>query len=158
MKRFLFAFVLGMVTGAAGLWYIQPHLDPAVLEQTHSQTIEGATRFKALVQSAYAGLTSETVRNELAAHGMVVREKAQQAGQAILDATANARTTATIKFKFFQDPTLPSLHINVDTTGGLVTLSGTVTSHDQVAKAVRLALETEGVTKVVSTIQVNPKA
>jgi osmotically-inducible protein OsmY len=46
------------------------------------------------------------------------------------------------------------LSISVDTTDGLVTLSGTARSHDEVAKAVRLALETEGVRKVVSTLQV----
>jgi osmotically-inducible protein OsmY len=37
-----------------------------------------------------------------------------------------------------------------------VTLSGRVESHDQVAKAVKLALETDGVHKVISTLQVNP--
>ncbi|MCI0745628.1 MAG: BON domain-containing protein, partial [Verrucomicrobia subdivision 3 bacterium] len=65
-------------------------------------------------------------------------------------------TTAVIKGKLLKEPGLSSLSINVDTTDGLVTLSGTVPSHEEVAKAVRLAMETEGVTKVVSTLQVKP--
>ena len=82
--------------------------------------------------------------------------KAKQAGAVIMDATANARTTLAIKTKLLAEPGVSALNINVDTTDGLVTLSGTVSGYEEVAKAVRIALETEGVHKVVSTLQVKP--
>src|SRR6266542_3992536 len=60
-----------------------------------------------------------------------------------------------IKTKLLAEPGLSALAINVDTTDGLVTLSGKVDSHEQIAKAVKLAMATEGVHKVISTLQVN---
>ena len=75
---------------------------------------------------------------------------------AITDATANARITGTIKTKLIEEPGLSALKIDVDTTDGVVTLSGTVASYDEIAKAMRLAWETEGVHKVVSSLQVKP--
>jgi hyperosmotically inducible protein len=83
-----------------------------------------------------------------------VREKAKRAGAAVADAATNARITATIKTKLLTEPGLSGLSINVDTTDGFVTLSGTVSSPEQVARAVKIALETEGVYKVASTLQV----
>jgi osmotically-inducible protein OsmY len=44
----------------------------------------------------------------------------------------------------------------VDTKAGEVTLSGSVTSTNQVARAINIALQTEGVRKVISTLQVKP--
>ena len=86
---------------------------------------------------------------------MVVREKARTAGHSIADAAANARVTAAVKGRLVAEPGLSAFSINVDTTDGLVTLSGKVSSHDQVGRAVKLALDTDGVRKVVSTLQVS---
>jgi len=63
--------------------------------------------------------------------------------------------TLAIKTKLVAEPGLSALAINVDTTDGLVTLSGKVDSYEQIAKAVKLALDTEGVHKVISTLQVS---
>jgi osmotically-inducible protein OsmY len=49
------------------------------------------------------------------------------------------------------------MKIDVDTTDGVVTLSGTVKSHEQIVRAMDIAYETEGVYKVVSTLQVKPE-
>jgi hyperosmotically inducible protein len=72
--------------------------------------------------------------------GQVIREKAREAGAAVADATANARTTAAIKAKLLKEESLASLKIDVDTTDGVVTLSGTVASYDDIAKAVNIAM------------------
>lgn len=98
-------------------------------------------------------LDPERLKEELARTGKIVREKTAKAGEAIADAAANARTTAIIKSKLVRESQLASLAIDVDTTDGLVTLSGTVSTPEEIATAVRLALETEGVHKVVSTLQ-----
>ena len=47
--------------------------------------------------------------------------------------------------------------INVDTTGSVVTLSGTVESSQERERAVRLARETAGVTNVVDKLQVKAR-
>ena len=54
------------------------------------------------------------------------------------------------------DKDLSALSISVNTTSGIVTLSGTVSSPEHISKAMLLAMETEGVREVVSTLQVRP--
>jgi len=56
------------------------------------------------------------------------------------------------------DTGLPAFSINVDTSDGVVTLSGTVSSHEEIAKAMKLAMESDGVHKVISILQVKAKA
>ena len=101
-------------------------------------------------------IKAEDVKQELARTGKVVRQKAREAGAAIADATADARMTAAIKAKLVADPDLSALKIGVNTTEGLVTLSGTVSSEEKIAKAMNLALSVDGVREVVSTLQVKP--
>jgi len=52
------------------------------------------------------------------------------------------------------DRELSALSISVNTTEGVVTLSGTVSSSENVSKAMLLAMETDGVREVISTLQV----
>src|SRR6185369_16159151 len=101
-------------------------------------------------------LRPQDVKDELARGGQVVRRKAQEAGQAIADATADARITASIKGKLVTNRDLSALSISVNTTAGIVTLSGTVPSADAISKAMLLAMETDGVKEVISTLQVKP--
>jgi osmotically-inducible protein OsmY len=103
-------------------------------------------------------LRPEDIREDLARTGQVVRRKAREAGQAIADATADARTTAAIKGKFLADPALSALSISVNTTAGVVTLSGTVSSTEDIGKAMLLAMDCAGVREVVSTLQVRNAA
>jgi osmotically-inducible protein OsmY len=46
------------------------------------------------------------------------------------------------------------MSISVNTTGSKVTLSGSVTSAENLGKAIKLAADTEGVNEVISTLQV----
>jgi hyperosmotically inducible periplasmic protein len=62
--------------------------------------------------------------------------------------------TAKIKSKMALDDRVNARAINVDTTGSVVTLSGTVASRDVRDRAVRLARDTEGVTQVVDKLRV----
>ena len=152
----LFCFLLGMAAGAGGYWYLQQETGKAQLEQARSQVVSNAHKVASTIKDKINELSVDDIKEEMARTSMVVREKAKAAGQSIAGATANARITASIKTKLVAEPGLSAFAINVDTTDGLVTLSGKVESHDQVAKAVKLALETDGVHKVVSTLQVDP--
>lgn len=155
MKGILFGFVLGLAVGAFAVWYFGEPSQPA--RQASGDPVSStAKRVKSTVQEKVGEIRTEEIKDELERAGMVVREKVSKAGEAISDATADARTTATIKGKLLKEPGLGSLSISVDTTDGLVTLSGTARTHEEVARAVRIALNTEGVRKVVSTLQVKP--
>ena len=156
MKKHFVTFLFGAITGVAGVWFVQWASQPEQLALARTSLTNSAAHLKSSLQHSFQDWSVEAIREELAATSMVVREKARQAGQVIMTATANARTTMTIKSKLVSESGLRGLQINVDTAGGIVTLSGTATTHEQVARAVRLALETEGVTKVISTIQVQP--
>ena len=96
-------------------------------------------------------------------------ETARAQGQAIADKTAAAvgsaatkvdqavdagSLTLKIKSKMALDDLVKARTINVDTTGSVVTLSGTVESSQERERAVRLARETAGVTNVVDKLQV----
>ncbi len=76
-------------------------------------------------------------------------------GEAASDATLDTRATAAIKTKLAADADLSALSISVTTTEGRVTLSGTVASPELIGKAIALALETEGVREVVSTMKID---
>ena len=100
--------------------------------------------------------STEDLKEELSRTGQVVREKANKLSSKIADATADPRVTATIKSKLLADSTLSALSISVNTTDGVVTLSGSVKTHEHIKKAMDLALSTDGCDKVISTLQVKP--
>ena len=157
MKRLLIGFILGIAAGVWGHWYFQQEQNKQKLHEAKNSMVTSAEKVSDAFQEKISEIRTQDIKRELENSGIVVREKARQAGNAISDATANARTTAAIKAKLFAEPGVSALSINVDTSDGLVTLSGTVSSHEQIAKAIRIAMETDGVTKVISTLQVKPK-
>ncbi len=71
-------------------------------------------------------------------------------GQTIDDATITTR----VKTALLNDPDVGALHINVDTSQGVVTLSGTVKSPGEQQKAIQIARQVPGVKDVKSTLQV----
>ncbi|MFH0872503.1 MAG: BON domain-containing protein [bacterium] len=99
-------------------------------------------------------MRAEDIQKELVEKGRVVRRKARAIGEAAADAALDARATATIMAKLAADPDLSVLSISVATAAGRGTLSGTVASPELIGKATALALETDGVREVVSTVQV----
>ena len=62
--------------------------------------------------------------------------------------------TAKIKAKMALDDHVSARAINVDSIGTVVTLTGVVASADERQRALRLARDTEGVTRVVDRLQV----
>ena len=73
-------------------------------------------------------------------------------GETIDDATITAR----VKTALLNDPQVAGLKIDVDTTLGVVTMSGVVKSQSEAQRAVQLARGITGVKDVKSTLQVNP--
>ena len=82
--------------------------------------------------------------------------KPQDIGEAAVNAASDARAVTEIKAKYAGDSTLSVWKISVSCNQGHVKLSGTVSSPDDIGKAVALALDADGVRDVTSTIQVKP--
>jgi osmotically-inducible protein OsmY len=69
-------------------------------------------------------------------------------------ATANAAITAKIKSKMALDDTVDAAEIDVDSSEGVVRLSGRVNTDAERMKALELARETEGVSRVEDNLVV----
>ena len=134
MKKFFIGFLLGVIATAFISWYYTTGRDHPRIQEKAYEIKEGLTK-----------------------SGRIVREETRELGAAIADSTSDARITAKIKTKLLADRDLSGLKISVDTTEGRVTLAGIVSSHEHIGKAMRLALETEGVHEVASTLQVKLK-
>jgi len=99
-------------------------------------------------RQATPGIDTEKARQTGAAIGEKVAAGAAEAEQAL----SNAALTAKIKSKMALDDQVKALSIDVDTNGTAVTLSGSVHSEAERAKALQLARETDGVTSVTDRL------
>ena len=169
MKTFLIAFLLGAFTGALTILVLNGQR--AQTTPLASATAPEASAAPATTPPPTAGdsksfveetksalnerlaqwhLTPADLKDELAKGGAIVRSKAKVAGEKISD----ARIVTVIKAKYVLDSDLSARAINVDVSDGVVTLSGTVSSPELLGRAVALAIESEGVVRVVSNLTV----
>jgi hyperosmotically inducible periplasmic protein len=80
-------------------------------------------------------------------------EKTAQAAEQARKAMAEGSLTAKIKAKMALDDHVKALDLNVDTVGGVVTVTGVVNTQVEKDRALQLARDTVGVTQVVDRIQ-----
>jgi hyperosmotically inducible protein len=107
-----------------------------------------------LLPSGAAGVDAGAARDQSKA---ILDKTAATVGNAaakLEQAVDAGSVTAKIKSKMALDDLVKARTINVDTTGSVVTLTGTVASNQERERAVRLARETVGVTNVVDKLQV----
>ncbi len=151
----VFILLIGAVLGIVGWRYYQRTENPTMgqrMEHLADKTREAAGDTK----DAIAGkaedwnLTPESIRDELAKTGRVMRSKARDVGDRLDD----ARIVAVIKGKYIVEKELSAFAINVDCRDGAVSLTGSVTSVEHIVRAVTLALQTGGVHDVVSQLVV----
>jgi osmotically-inducible protein OsmY len=87
----------------------------------------------------------------------LTKDAARKAGEAatkIEEVVSEGALTAKITSKMALDDYVKARAINVDTSGTVVTLTGQVESTAERERAVRLAKETAGVTRVVDKLEV----
>lgn len=163
MKNMFIAFLLGIIVGAVGYWYVLQLPVQQAGQQAQQKASEAASAAADAAKQARQALAAKLdalqlrakdITEDLKQKGEVVRRAAREAGDAAVDAATDTRITAEVKRKLLADPDLSALDVSVNTTNGRVTLSGTVSAADQIGKSMLLALETEGVREVVSTLQV----
>lgn len=70
----------------------------------------------------------------------------------------DAGITTSVKSKLAADDTVKAYQVDVDTSNGVVTLSGDVETATQKEHAVEVARNTEGVRDVIDRLRVNPTA
>lgn len=171
MKSFIIGLLAGAFITIGALWYFTEGRTLSAVKTAEKQVTAQAEKALESVQEAgekakvilaakleALELGSEEIKEEMAEKGSVVRKKAREIGAAAVDAAVDARITAVIKAKLAADRELSVISISVDTTAGRVTLSGAVTSPELIGRAIALALETEGVREVVSTLQIDKRA
>ena len=100
-------------------------------------------------------LTPSDIGRDLEKGGRIVRNKTAAAGEKIATVADNARIVTVINGKLVADSELSALKINVDADAGVVTLKGTAHSPALIGKAILHALDTDGVTQVISLLTVN---
>lgn len=96
-------------------------------------------------------LTPDDIREDLKRGKEIVRTRAKQAGAELSD----ARIVTVLKAKYVLDRDLSALDINVEAYRGQVTLDGTVANVSLIGHAIALALDTDGVTDVISRLKVS---
>ncbi len=99
-------------------------------------------------------LTPSDIGRDLEKGGRIVRNKTAAAGEKVASVADNARIVTVINAKLVGDTDLSALKINVDADAGVVTLKGTAQSPAAIGKAILLALDTDGVTQVISLLTV----
>lgn len=97
---------------------------------------------------------AERAREAGAAVGEKAAEAANKAGELLTDGAL----TAKIKSKMALDDYVEARAIDVDTSHAIVTLTGVVSSESERDRAVGLARETSGVTRVVDKLRIRKKA
>ena len=97
-------------------------------------------------------------RDEAKERAIEAKERAAASVHVAMNRTEDAVATMTvstkIKAKMTLDDVVDASDIDVDVDGGIVTLTGDVESKDEQRRAIRIATETSGVTKVVNHIRV----
>jgi hypothetical protein len=142
MKKFIFGVIIGGVIVVAVMWHLSNKHKHAemVRDDLHDAAVNVGDAIREKLDSAH--LDPDDIKAELDRTGKIVREKAEHAGTVVADAATDARITSTIKAKLIADPGPSSLSISVSANEGVVKLSGTASSLDNIRKAIKTAMDT----------------
>ena len=111
-------------------------------------------RGRPVVQTPTVGTSGQVDTSRARDVGAQVGEKTAPAPNRAGDLLSDGTLTAKIKSKMALDDLVQARSIDVSTTERVVTLSGTVSSPAERERAVQLARETQGVTRVVDQLKV----
>ena len=120
--------------------------------------LPGSRTLRNTVRETVGDTVRGTVRNTARETSAEVRDRASAGVHTAVNRTEEAVTSAAltskIKAKMALDDLVEAGDIDVDTDDGVVTLAGNVGSKDEQQRAVRIATETAGVTKVVNRLKI----
>lgn len=145
MKKNLTIFIVGLLMGTAGYWTFR------------DGPLATKVRENAIVQKV-GEVVDERVTNRL-------KEEMEKQGKISMSKPAglaipkidDGRLSDLVKAKIAAEPMLADVSIKADAKDGEVSLQGTAASYDQIARAMRLALDCDATRTVVSTVQIKTK-
>ncbi|BET68728.1 hypothetical protein ASA1KI_36460 [Opitutales bacterium ASA1] len=171
----LIALVVGAFFGAAGVWWLtegrythgsaRPHTPPPVYPESGFPGVERSRPEPPPPPASSPNedyfsrklrewnLDPDEVRRELDRAGRILREGSRELGTRLAEETSDVRIIAVIKAKLTLDEELSAWQISVGCQDGHVTLTGTLDTPDQIARAIVLALDTKGVIDVDSSLR-----
>lgn len=165
--KVLIAVLIGVIVGAGAVLFLGADDPVTTLQEAEERSTEEMREAGDALQDAgkqvreawdarleALQLRAEDIREELAEDSQVIRRKARDFGRATVDVAVDTRITGVINAKLAADEELSVFTVSVSTTGGRVTLFGTVASPELVGRATALALQTDGVREVVSNLRV----
>ena len=163
MRGFFNGLVLGIILGVVGFWFVQKkaHEHPEAQQRYEEAAAQFRTNASAAAENTSDALRAkldtldlqtDQIKDELTKTGEVIRRKAHDIGEATVNTASDARAVTEIKAKFAEDSTLSVWKISVSCNQGHAALSGTVSSPDDIGKALALALDADGVRDVTSTL------
>src|SRR5207247_6088332 len=97
-----------------------------------------------------------TVALFIAACGGSTASAPRTSGAAAMGSTEDATITARVKTVLLNDTQLNATKIDIVTSNGVVTMSGSVKSKAEEQRAIQLARQVSGVKDVKSSLQVSP--
>ena len=100
--------------------------------------------------------TRRVLLSVLLAIGLMAPLATAGCGKSVGETIDDATITTRVKTALLNDKEVGGLRIDVDTTLGVVSLSGVVRSQAEADKAVAVARQIGGVKDVKSTLQINP--
>ncbi|PWC13255.1 molecular chaperone OsmY [Brenneria roseae subsp. americana] len=103
-------------------------------------------------------LAEETAGQKIQRIADTTGEKVDSSANKASGYMSDSATTAKVKSALLEDKAITSGDISVETTHGVVTLSGFVGSQETASRAVSIAAGTEGVTSVSDKLQVKDTA
>lgn len=109
------------------------------------------------ISSSTAGTAGVINKEKAREVGAEVGERTAAAAEKVRDATHDAAITTKIKAKMALDDLVKARRIEVSTDGSTVTLTGTTGSAAEHDRALALARETDGVTRVIDRLQVSSR-
>jgi osmotically-inducible protein OsmY len=122
--------------------------------ESHERVLAGARDVKG-VSRVESGIRSpDPVRDEQLRGASGIERPGEQS--ALVRFVTDAWITARAKLRLMREPGLSPLSIEVDTEGGVVTLSGIVESEQQVDEAEAELMQIDGVVRVANYLQVGP--
>ena len=120
--------------------------------------VPGARTLRSTLSATVGDTVRDGVRSAAREKGAEVRDRAasgvHDAVNSAEEAVSTMTVTSKIKAKMALDVVVLASDIDVDVDEGIVRLTGDVESKDEQKRAVRIACETAGVTRVVNHLKV----
>jgi osmotically-inducible protein OsmY len=145
MKKYVIVFIIGVAVGTGGYWTFR------------DGPLATKVRESALVQKVSEKVdehVTSRLKEEMEKNGKILMSKPAGSSIPMLD---DSRLGDLVKAKIAAEPMLSDASIKQVAKDGEVTLQGSAASYEQIARAMRLALECDATRTVVSTIQVKSK-